>query len=201
MTLYGSQVMAVDFPNGFYAGASGGAANQSDFCTLAGGSNLCDDNDFAWKIYGGYQFWKWISLEAGYADLGEADSEGQGSGSPILLGPSDTISSQVDGWTLAVPFTLPILDRIGLYGKLGGFIWDGEIEVVQVGIATTKISDNGTSFFWGAGLRYPFTEKFGIIIEYERYEDVGESAINIIGGTISAETDIEVYSAGFVWRF
>ena len=68
--LSGSQAIAVDFPNGFYAGGTGGVAEQTDFCQLTPSSNFCKDDDFAWKLFGGYQFVKWFSIEAGYADHG-----------------------------------------------------------------------------------------------------------------------------------
>ena len=117
MTLSGSQVMAVDFPNGFYAGASGGISDDRDFCAQTGNFSSCDERDFTWKIYGGYQFLKWISLEGGYVDLGGAETDTPGASK------GDFVISDVDGLLLAAPFTAPFLEKAGIYGKIGAFFW------------------------------------------------------------------------------
>ena len=45
----------------------------------------------------------------------------------------------------------------------------------------------------GLGVRYPFTEKLGVGLEWNRYVDVGDNTVG--------ESDIDVYSVDLIWRF
>jgi len=184
ITIYGSQAMAVDFPNGFYAGAGGGVSKDRDFCAQAGKTNKCEDTDFAWRIYGGYQFFSWFSVEGGYTDLGSSDAK------VALVGVADKIKSEVDGFTLATVFRAP---KVGLFVKAGAFYWDKESTTVPLGLDPVSASETGTSLMGGLGVRYPFTEKLGVGLEWNRYVDVGDSTVG--------ESDMDVYSVDLIWRF
>lgn len=179
--------MSVDFPNGFRFGASGGVSENEDFCGDTGNNNSCDKRDFAWKIYGGYQFLKWIGVEGGYVDLGDVDTLGPGG----ALG--DRTDLETQGIAVAVVVTAPVLEKAGIFGKVGGLYWDQEGKVQTHGLPTQSFSDEGGSFMWGLGFRFPFNDRFGIVFEYEEYLDVGEKK--------TGESDIPVWSGGFIWQF
>jgi OOP family OmpA-OmpF porin len=182
---YALPASAVDFPNGFYASGSAGIAADQDSCDQIQDPKLrCEDENFGWKLGAGFQFMKWISLEAGYSYLGKADATAR---------VNDQASSEVQGITATAVFTVPFLEKAGLYGKVGGIYWDAEILTTPRGQPTTKISDNGTDLLWGVGFRFPFTDKLGMVIEGERYQDVGSNK--------TGSTDINLYSMGLIWRF
>lgn len=187
MLIWSPQVNAVDFPTGWYAGASGGVSNNLDFCAQTGNATFCDKEEFAWKIVGGYQFLKWVGLEAGYVNLGEPET--------ITPVPSlGTIStSESDGFVVSVPFTLPILEKIGIYGKVGGFLWDRESILTETSGTTTKTSADGFDPMWGFGFRWPLGDRIGVSLDYEQYTDVGDALIGI--------SDIEFFSMGVLWQF
>jgi len=184
ITIYASQAMAVDFPTGFYAGAGGGVSSDRDFCAQAGKTNNCEDTDFAWRIYGGYQLLKWVSFEGGYTDLGSSDAK------IALVGVADETKSEVEGFTLATALTIP---KIGIFGKVGAFFWDKDSTTVPLGFDPVSASETGTSLMFGVGGRYPLTEKFGIGLEWDRYVDVGDNTVG--------ESDMDVYSIDLIWSF
>lgn len=187
--MYGSTALAVDFPNGFYWGVNAGLAEEEDSCNklpVATGLSEqagCDNTDFAWQLYVGYQPIKWISLEGGFVDLGGSDFR--------IYQTSLTTRSR--GWTLGGAITLPLLERAGIYAIGGAYFWDREGIVAVVNQEPVKASDRGTDYYWGGALRYPFSEKVGISVEYKEFVDVGNSKI----GT----TDYAMYSAGLTFRF
>jgi OOP family OmpA-OmpF porin len=187
MAIWGSQAMAVDFSDGFRIGASGGLADNADFCLQTGGHTSCDAKDFAWKIYGGYQFMKWIAVEGGYVDLGKAETLGPGGG----LGDSSTAASQA--LVATGVFTAPGLEAAGFYIKLGGAWWDQDRQVNTFGFPTVASSETGVSPLAGAGFRFPFKETLGLVFEYEHYFDVGT--------TETGQSDIGVWSVGLLWSF
>lgn len=188
--IYGSTAAAVDFPNGFYGGFNAGIAEEQDSCSKIpppqGFDEVtgCDDTDFGWQLFVGYQFMKWISAEAGYVDLG-------GSEYRVV---SDSFTTEADGWTLNGVVTLPYLEKIGLYGTAGAFFWDRERKRVNSDNQSgSSSSDTGTDYFWGLGLRYPFTEKIGINLEVKNFNDVGSSTVG--------KSDYRLYTAGLLFRF
>jgi OOP family OmpA-OmpF porin len=187
MAIWGSQAMAVDFADGFRIGASGGVSDNQDFCLQTGSHHTCDEKDFSWKIYGGYQFMKWIAVEGGYVDLGTAETQGPGGS----LGNE----SRADTQALAVSavFTAPGLQAAGFYIKLGGAWWDQKREVATFGLPSVTSDETGGSALAGAGFRFPFNETLGIVFEYEHYFDVGKSNVG--------QSDIGVFSAGLLWSF
>ena len=187
MAIWGSQAMAVDFADGFRIGASGGVSDNQDFCVQTGNHTSCDEKDFSWKIYGGYQLMKWIAIEGGYVDLGKATTQGPGGS----LG--DISEAETQALAVSAVFTAPGLQAAGFYIKLGGAYWDQDRIVATAGLPNVESSEDGGSFLAGAGFRFPFNEGLGLIFEYEQYFDVGTVA--------TGESDIGVISAGLLWSF
>jgi len=186
---YGTTALAVDFSNGVYWGVNAGVAEEEDSCNelpVAPGFTEqagCDNTDFSWQLYLGYQFNKWISVEGGFIDLGGSEFR--------IYQTSLTTNSR--GWTLGGAITLPLLERAGIYAIGGAYFWDREGIEDVVGNEPIKTSDRGTDYYWGGALRYPFSEKVGLSVEYKSFVDVGNSKI----GT----SDYSVYSAGLNFRF
>jgi OOP family OmpA-OmpF porin len=197
LALFGSRVMAVDFANGFYMGVGAGVSRDKDFCQQTGDSVTCEKRDFTWKVLGGYQFMKWVALEGTITDLGGPDTK-----TDSLINVYDDVRESTSAVTASGVFTAPVLEALGFYGKLGGVWWDQET-TLSAGAASAKTSDNGVSWLWGVGFRYPFTEKFGIFLEYELYKDIGDTKTYGAGAnTLTLEkSDIDVYSMALVWRF
>jgi len=197
LAAYASNATAVEFPNGLYAGGNAGIAEEEDTCskipTPAGFDEVagCDDTDFGWQLFLGYQFMKWISVEGGYAYLGGSEYQ-------VVM---NSYTTKTEGWTLNGVITLPGLQKIGLYGIAGAFFWDRDVQrgSSAQGDSESK-SDTGTDFYWGLGLRYPFTEHIGINLEVKNFMDVGSDSLNIEGYP-AGESNYGLYTAGLIYRF
>ena len=185
VALWGSEAMAVDFADGGRIGISGGISKNQDFCAQTGGQSLCDDEKFAWKIYGGFQLMKWIAFEGGYVDLGRAERQGPGGSAGNLS------TAETQALAVSAVFTAPVLQTAGFYIKLGGAYWEQDRVVATTGLPKVESNEEGGSFLAGAGFRFPLTDRLGMVLEYERYFDVGTVA--------TGESDIGVISAGLLW--
>ena len=138
----------------------------------------------AFKIVGGYQFLEWIGAEVGYVSLGEPSTI------TLVNGVQTITEAEIQGIAISAPFTIPVFERIGLYGKVGVYAWDRNN--VNTGPQPSKTNADGVDPFWGGGFRWPISETTGISFEYERYLDVGD------GNGIS---DVELFAMGLLWQF
>lgn len=96
-----------------------------------------------------------IAFEAAWVDLGEVSGSVGGA----------TVSAEVDGWTLAAKGILPLNEQFSVFGKLGMIRWD-----VEGGGAASGIDDDGTDLMYGIGAQYMFTDRVGIVGEWEWYD-------------------------------
>ena len=154
----GQSALAVE--GGFYLGGSLGGAtskvkgtdfNQSDF--------TFDENDFAWKVFGGFHFLQFFAVEAAYRDLGS---------------PSTTLSvgnTKLDQTAFDVSGLVGLpLGPLFIFGKLGAVFWDADVSVDGV-----KTSEDGTDFSAGLGASLDIT-RIRLRGEVE-YFDIGEHAL------------------------
>ncbi len=134
-----------------------------------------DEDDFAWKAYGGLSFDMAVinlGIEAGYVDLG---------------GPSaDVLGSQVevdaDGFDAFAVLGVD-LGPLGVFAKAGMIAWDASITVDGFDAG----SDDGTDPAYGVGARIGLGS-LELRVEYEMFD-------------IEDADDITLLSAGLVWRF
>jgi OmpA-OmpF porin, OOP family len=131
----------------FYLGATIGQAEFKEGCL---GTGECDDEDTAWRILGGYQFNKFLALEVGYYDFGEASS-----------GP---VTVEAEAFELVAVGSFHLTDRFSIYGKVGGY--QGTLE----GLGN---EEDTTDLTYGIGARWDFTKRFGVRGEWQRYEGLG----------------------------
>jgi opacity protein-like surface antigen len=175
-----------DYTTGFYIGGSIGESNVKGVCDFAGVG--CDEEEFAWKLYGGMQINKWLAAELGYLSFGTVDLHGNFQGTPV--------SGEVKTWGLTahavgqLPIPIAALHRFALLGKVGGIWYDRE-RATNIGAITGD--DTGFSFAWGVGAQYTFSERIGIRAEWERFEDVGDSS--------SGNGDVDLWTVGLNYKF
>jgi OOP family OmpA-OmpF porin len=164
---------------GWYVGGSFGQASADcDTSELPGFT--CDEEDTAWKIFGGYQLNRNLALELGYANLGEVALSGFGFNADI----------ETTVWELVGVASYPINNQFSLYGKLG--LFRAETDLSSNFGASGDESTNGLTFAFG--VRYDFTRQIGLRAEWQRYS--GIDAPQDLG-----ESDIDVLSVGVVVRF
>ena len=170
---------AADAANGFYTGVSAGLSEDSGWCD--GTSRSCDDSDTGWKIFGGYQATKNFGIEVSFVDYGKTTVV------PI------SFRREASGFGVVGTGTLPVSERFGLLGKVGLFHWDAKFWG-RFGELLGPLSHYGTDLTYGLGATVKMTEHVGIRVEWEQFENVGDSEF------FEGE-DLRLLSAGVVFSF
>lgn len=152
-----------------YLGGSAGKATNKKVCD---GAATCDNNEEAFKVFGGYQFNRNVALEIGYADLGDFSADGTETSVRLL----DAVAQ----------ITAPLSERFAIIGRVGAY--RSHVEASGVNTSGT----HNTSFTWGLGVQFNVSRALGLRAEWQQYPDVG-------GGGIP-EADIDVLLLGLVLR-
>jgi opacity protein-like surface antigen len=161
--------------------------------------NSLDDTDTFWKVFSGYQFNPYFGLELFYADLGEARAKWSAadfSGFPFFsggkVGGSYDYSAQTVGMYLVASY--PFSSGFHIYGKAGAHYYDVEVtaQSFSSGLAfpethvTETFDDKGAGFAFGAGLGYDFSPRWGVILDWERFEGISSERADIATDAVSA---------------
>jgi OmpA-OmpF porin, OOP family len=183
----------------WYLGAGIGqskAANLNNIDgTLAnyglGSASTVSGNNTAWKLYLGYQVNSYFGVEGAYTNLGQS-------------GITSAIATPVAGtgngtWTanniysLSAVGTLPIQDGLSAFGKIGAaysninFTYSG-------GGAAVSANNSAVSPLYGVGLKYDITGNTSVRGEFERYQNLGDSAL-------TGQSSVNVLSLDLQYRF
>jgi OOP family OmpA-OmpF porin len=185
---------------GWYAGASvGQSRSKIDDPGITNGllgagfaSSTIDDNNknIGFKVFGGYEFCRYFSLEGGYFNLGHF-------GYTATTVPDGTLNGdiRIQGLNLDPVLSVPITKRFSAFVRAG------------VTYAQAKDAFNGSGFVnvtnpspkkeafdykFGGGLQYDFTRTVGMRVEAERYR---------INDAVGNRGDIDLFSVGLVARF
>lgn len=134
-----------------------------------------DEEDFAWKAYGGFSFDLAVinlGIEAGYVDLG-------GPGGDVL---GSQVEVDADGFDAFGVLGVD-LGPIGVFAKAGMIAWDASITIDGIDAG----SDDGSDPAYGVGAKIGLGS-LDIRLEYEVFD-------------IEDADDVTLLSAGLVWRF
>ena len=148
----------------------------------------------SWTIFGGYQFNRFLAIEALYSTLGEYTRNASGTSRFGKLGTPSSYqivdNLKLDGFGLAGLANLPITDRISVFGKYGIFNWRGKLNHVTSfrsgtldPVASTD-EDSGYSPVMGFGARFKFKHGFSALAEWMQINNVGG---NLSTGTSNAQ--------------
>lgn len=160
--------------SGFYVGGSlGDAAVDVDVTDQVDNFNF-DENDFGWKVFGGYNFDVTafdLAVEASYVDLGAPSGDVAGN---ILE--FDTTAFDLFG-VAGVE-----LGPVGVFAKAGLVAWDTDSSIDDV-----SLSDDGTDPAYGVGVDFAMGS-LEFRAEYEWFD-------------IESTDDVGLLSAGIVFIF
>ena len=141
---------------GFFVGGSVGNANlNEDFDGL-----VVDDNSTSFRVFGGWRFNDYFSLEGGYHDFGDFEQVFDDVGGP------STATLSADGFTLGATGSVPVSDRFALTGRAGMFFWNGTAEINNVSQATPEDSN----LYLGAGVAFDVSDRLQLTADWTRYE-------------------------------
>lgn len=149
-----------------------------------------DEHGTGYKLFGGYQFNRYLSLEGGYFDLGKF-------GFTATTVPPGTLagSIKVKGLNLDLVGTVPVWDRFAVFGRVGANYAQAKDSFSGSGAVTVlnpSPKKRHTDYKVGAGLAYAVTESLTVRAEAERYR---------VDDAVGNKGDIDLYSIGLVYRF
>jgi OOP family OmpA-OmpF porin len=166
-------VARADDKHGLYIGAGAGYGSQEfDISTES-----FKDNTTAWKGFVGYRFMRFIGFEAAYVDFGKASDQLN------FGGGNQSVDVKTHGETAEIVGTLPLGDFFEIYGKAGYLWWNTDVN----GVSNSN-SDSGNDPVYGAGAAIIIAKKFGIRLEYEKFD-------------IKDTKSVYLTTAGVEWRF
>ncbi len=205
---------------GWYGGASIGESKTSDDLVanreasivngFARGSSF-DGKDTAVRIFGGYRFSPWISLEANYSDLGKTTlttttvaNEGG------ALGTYNQRRS-VSGWGAGLVVSAPVWERGSVFARvsaqqartkadvnLAGDIGFTDGNTHELHRSTTS---SETIAAYAVGAEWMLNPVLGVRLEWERWPKVGKAFTVGSSGGATGEADMDFYSLGLLYRF
>jgi OOP family OmpA-OmpF porin len=130
---------------GAYIGAGFGSTTLDDDGIFSG--LTFDDSDSGFQIFGGYKFFKYLAVEARYADFGTFTVEGLGIDASVVSVHAVGIIPFADsGWEL--------------FGQLG-------LGTVDISIPGDSTSESVGSA--GLGIRYSFSENLSLGLQTDAY--------------------------------
>jgi OmpA-OmpF porin, OOP family len=149
---------------GAYLGGGLGQTRMTDWCDdTSGGTTTgafaplplfsCEDTDTGWKVFGGYQFNRYISVEATYINWGKVSATFGASGQREL-------TAKQQSWGAAALGSLPLGESFALLAKLGTLVTKQNVDVQNEPGAETEIH-------YGLGARYRFVENGAVRVEWE----------------------------------
>lgn len=185
---------------GWYAGANIGQSNATiDDARITSGllSNSLvagpfnnTERDRGFKLFGGYQYNKYLSVEAGYFDLGRF-------GFSTTTTPTGTLSGDIrlKGLNLDAVGTLPITEKFSAFGRIGVAYTHAEDSFVGTGavnVLNPNPSSRDTNLKVGLGVQYAFTDALSLRAEIERYR---------VNDAVGNKGEVDLASLGLVYRF
>lgn len=149
-----------------------------------------DEKDTGYKLFGGYQFNKYIAVEGGYFTLGEFDFS-------ATTQPLGTLEGKVEleGMNFDLVGMMPLSDRFSLIGRVGTQYTEAQTRFASTGainVTNSGAEQSDTNYKVGLGLQYALTRSLDVRLEFERFR---------INDTAGNTGDIDQISAGVVYRF
>jgi OmpA-OmpF porin, OOP family len=179
--------------SGIYLGGSLGYSQYKDTC-----KNLfipCDDEDTAWRIFGGYQFNRNWAAELGFGDFGETHGSG-----PIPAGGEAAFRTRSYGVDLTGIGTFYLTQRLSLFGRLGAYMGRTTRDIEFTNFPNVHEAKTNSGVTYGAGVGYNLG-RLGLRVEWQRYDNIGTNQNSGIEGGASGTDEVDVFSLALLFRF
>ena len=149
-----------------------------------------DQNDAAYKVFGGYQFNPYFGMEAGYFNLGEF-------GFKSTTTPAGSLDGRIklDGMNIDMVGTVPVNDQLSLIARVGvhnARARDTFTTTYAGVVSHYNPEKTDTNYKAGFGFAYKFSQSMTLRGELERYR---------INDAVGNKGDINVASLSLVFPF
>ena len=143
---------------GFYIGGGFGAGDATPSSNIA--FDVSDDRMYLVKGFGGFRVNKFIALEGSLVGVSNKDYYDDADG-------ADANFSAVSASLLGI---IPAADNFALYGKIGGYLGESNIDCSFWGACEDDEDESGMT--WGAGFLMNFGQRqqFTIRLDYEEFD-------------------------------
>ena len=148
---------------GFYLGGGVGQFNAQidDVDDVDSTVDEWDNDDTAYKLFGGYRFNNFLAVELDYINLGEP------SGAVL---PGRNVDASVDGFAPYVVATIPLGNWFEVYGRLGYYFYDATLGIEDGAGGRVEFDEESEDLVYGAGIGANFADRFNVRFEYERFD-------------------------------
>lgn len=158
--------------DGWYAGLGIGQSKYGDIDEASANTRT-----EGWKVYGGYQFNKYLGVEGGYANLNDMTAR---TGATVT-------NVAADAWTLGAVVSYPVTGRLSVMGKLGAAYMLADVKVKNGTALTVRSGDDSYEPNYGVGISYALLDNLNLRVEWERFD--------------RKEYDIDLVTAGMALEF
>jgi OOP family OmpA-OmpF porin len=154
---------AQDENAGFYLGGGVGQFNAQidDVDDVDGTVDGWDEDDTAYKFFGGYRMNSFLAFELAYINLGEPSGD---------VVPGFNVDASVDGFAPYVVGTFPLGEWFEVYGRLGYFFYDATVGVEDGLGGRAEFDEESEELVYGAGIGANIGERLNVRFEYERFD-------------------------------
>ena len=152
-----------DETSGFYLGGGVGQFNAQidDVDQLDDAIDKWDEDDTAYKFFGGYRLNRFLGVEVDYINLGKP------SGAVV---PGFNVDASVDGFAPYVVGTIPLGRFFEVYGRLGYYFYDANLRQDSELDGRVQFDEESEDLVWGGGIGANIGEKLNLRLEYERFD-------------------------------
>ena len=145
---------------------SGGRLNDGSF---APSQTTQDAEASSFRVFGGYGFSRFLGLELGYVDFGEATFQSTSDGSGVYA--AGPVAGEVasDGFDLTLRGRIPTGSALHIVPRVGAVRWDSQMQVRDATGPVRSASRSGTDFVYGVGLEVE-VPRASLLIDYSVYD-------------------------------
>jgi opacity protein-like surface antigen len=189
--------------SGWYIGGGPGMTRadfeRGDFTSLATGSYSVDDDEVAPRVFGGYRVTPNWGFEFGFTAFGRFKHVFQTGSSAAVY------EYDASALTTALVARLPLGGGVSVNGRGGIAFTAANLRLaVDNGTATPRFCSDAwwysdctstdTNLFWGVGLQFDISPRWGIRLDYDDYGTIGDQFE-------SGRADIEQVSINVLFNF
>lgn len=200
LALLGGSAALADTDTLWYMGASTGPTrariDDARILQSLGSSGLSNatlvdqDRDHGAKVFGGYQFNRFVALEGSYFDLGTF-------GFAASTTPAGTLGGEIRlrGIGLDAVLSAPLTDKFSVFAKVGANYAEARDRFSASGAVTTPASAADKTELnpkIGIGMQYALTDALSLRAELERYR---------INDAVGSRGDVDHLSVGLVYSW